>query len=394
MGGIPPTQQNRKGGFLLKKYTGFIVAGAALLFTAVITLFAKRYGDLLDAFYPYMSRLIQQILAAVSSLFPFTLWQAIVVALVFLCLLSLVFLFVRKRSFLQWLGWWLAIVSLLWTFHTGIHGLNFYASPLAEDIHLSLKKITQEELEQATIYFRDKANALAEALPRDEEGNLLYDDFDTLAKNAGKGYKSLVQEGYSVFAGSTLPVKKLGWKKMYTSMGICGVTMAVTGEAAVNPDIPNMSIPFVMCHEMAHRMAIASEDDANFAAFLSCRISDDPQFQYSAYYMAYRYCYNALGGSAAAQINSGVNESFRRDLKFYDEFFNRNKSQTATNVANKVNDTYIQVSGDSQGLKSYGLVATQLVNWYLQETAQPEQDSRFDPTDKDYINGLIGENNG
>lgn len=375
----------------MKKYTGFIVAAAGAVFTLVITFFAKRYGDLLDAFYPYMSRTLQGILAEISSLFPFTLWQAAVVALVALLVLSLIFLFIRKRSFIRWLGWVLAIVSLVWTFHTSIHGLNFYASPLAEDLRMDMKTITKEDLEQALIYFRDKANALAEQLPRDDAGNLLYDDFDTLAANAGTGYLALKADGYAVFAGNTSPVKKLAWRKMYTSMGICGVTMAVTGEAAVNSDIPNMSLPFVMCHEMAHRMAIASEDDANFAAFLACDANDDPQFQYSAYYMAYRYCRNALGGSAAAEIHKGVNDLFRRDLKYYDDFFNQNKNQTATNVADKVNDTYIQVSGDKEGVKSYGMVATQLVNWYLQETAPADDAPQFDPTDKDYINGIIGE---
>lgn len=377
----------------MKKYKGYIVAAAALLFTAVITFFAKRYGDLLDAFYPYLSRTVQQVLAAISSIYPFTLWQAIVVVLVGLFVLSLVFLFIRKRSFIRWLGWWLAIVCLLWTAHTTIHGLNFYASPLSQDLHMEEKVITQEDLEQALIYFRDKANDLAVQMPRNADGALDFEDFDTLAEKAGDGFTALKMQGYSVFAGSTLPVKKLAWKKLYTSMGICGVTMAVTGEAAVNPDIPDSTLPFVMCHEMAHRMAIAAENDANFAAFLACNANDDLQFQYSAYYMAYRYCRNALGGSAAATIHQGASDLLKRDLSDYDEFFDRNKSQVATNVANKVNDTYIQASGDSQGVKSYGQVATQLVNWYLQEVAKVEQAPSFDPTDKDYINGILGENN-
>lgn len=377
----------------MKKYTGYIVAAAALLFTAVITLFAKNYGDLLDAFYPYMSRTVQSVLATISGLFPFVLWQAIVVVLAVLLVLSLIFLFIRKRSFIRWLGWVLAIASLVWTFHTSIHGLNFYASSLAEDMHMEIKTITAEELEQALIYFRDKANDLAQQLPRDEAGNLLYDDFDTLAEKAGDGYENLKMEGYSVFAGNTSPVKKLGWGRLYNAMGICGVTMAVTGEAAVVEDMPNMALPFVMCHEMAHRMAIASENDANFAAFLACEANEDIQFQYAAYYMAYRYCRNALGGSAAAQIHAGASDLLKADLRSYDEFYTQKKNQTATNVANAANNTYIQVSGDKEGVKSYGMVATQLVNWYLQEIGQEEETTSFDPTDKDYINGIIGETN-
>lgn len=377
----------------MKKYMGFFVAGGALLFTAVITLFARQYGPLLDTFYPYLSRTVQSLLANFSGIFPFTLWQVLVVLLVLSAVGTLVLLLLRKGSFLKWLGWVLAVASLLWTFHTSIHGLNFYASPLAEDLRLELVTPEQEQVEQAAIYFRDKANALAETLPRDPSGALLFDDFDTLAEKAGHGYENLKNQGYAVFAGSTLPVKKLAWSRLYTSMGICGVTMAVTGEAAVNARIPNMSLPFVMCHEMSHRMAIAPEDDANFAAFLACQANEDPQFRYSAYYMAYRYCINALGGEAAARIHREANELFRRDLKAYDEFFNSHKSQTATAVADKVNNTYIQASGDSNGVKSYGMVATQLVSWYLQETAPRQENPQFDPTDTDYINGIIGENN-
>lgn len=377
----------------MKKYVGYIVAAASLLFTVLITLFARHFGALLDGFYPYFSRVMQGILARISSLFPFVLWQVIVVALGIVLVVSFIFLFIRKRSVVRWLGWVLAIASLLWTFHTSIHGLNFYTSSLSERMHMENGDITASDLKAAMTYFRDRANELAASLPRDEEGKLLYDDFDTLAEKAGNGYKKLRSEGYSVFSGSTLPVKKLGWANLYSSMGICGVTMAVTGEAAVNADIPNMSLPYVMCHEMAHRMAIATEDDANFAAFLACVANDDPQFQYSAYYSAYTYCYNELGGSAASSVHAGANEQFKHDLRLYNDYFEEKKNETASSVANSVNNTYIQVSGDSQGVKSYGQVATQLTNWYLQHIASQQQTS-FDPTDRDYINGILGESYG
>ena len=71
---------------------------------------------------------------------------------------------------------------------------------------------------------------------------------------------------FSIFGGDYTPVKKLGWADMYSSMGITGFTCFVTGEAAVNPQIPATSLPFTMAHEMAHRLCIAREDDANFAA--------------------------------------------------------------------------------------------------------------------------------
>ena len=381
----------------MKKYMGYFVAAGSLLLTLAITALAKRYGALLDAFYPYVTRQGQKILSAISGIFPFTLWQVLAVGLVVLFLGALALVIWKKKSVIRYLGWVLAIVSLGWCAHAGIYGLNFYASALSQDLRLEKVELTQTDLENALIYFRDQANALAETLPRDENGNLLYENFDLLAQKAGDGYKNLTKEGYAVFAGSVLPPKKLMWPKLYSAMSICGVSMALTGEASVNPAIPNMSIPYVMCHEMAHRMCIALEDDSNFAAFLACEANEDPQFVYSAYYMAYRYCYNALAKAdreALKEIHAGVNELFRRDLRFYDEFFAKEKKVVASTVANTANNAYIQASGDKKGTASYGMVATQLTTWYLQQTAQPESDKpNFNPFDKDYIDGILGDRN-
>jgi hypothetical protein len=146
-------------------------------------------------------------------------------------------------------------------------------------------------------------------------------------------------------------------------------------------------------------MCIATENDANFAAFMACLANESPQFQYSAYYMAYRYCYSALyaagtaeTAAAAARINLGVNTYLRYDLKTYDRFFSSRRNETVSNVSDMVNDTYIKVSGDENGTDSYGQVSIYLVNWYLEEMVLPfeDEDSNFDPMDKDYIHGIFG----
>jgi hypothetical protein len=294
----------------------------------------------------------------------------------------------------------LAGASVIWLLHTGIYGLNYYAGPISDDVRLGNSEFTAEDLEKATIYFRDMANQMAKEMPRDENGKLIFDDFDTLAVQAGQGFNALAYEqSGSIFAGCTIPVKKLGWADMYTSMGITGVTMPLTGEAAVNPQIPSISLPFTMCHEMAHRMSIATENDANFAAFLACLANEDKQFQYSAYYMAFRYCYSALysagtseTAAAAARIDLEINDYLRYDLTQYDKFFTKHRDDTLSNIADSVNDTYIKVSGDENGTASYGQVSIYLVNWYLEELVYPfeEDDSGFDPMDKDYVGGILG----
>ena len=98
--------------------------------------------------------------------------------------------------------------------------------------------------------------------------------------------------------------------------------------------------------------------------------------------------------AAAARINLEVNSYLRYDLKMYDRFFSNHRSELATDIANTANDAYIKISGDERGTDSYGRVATDLVNWYIDVMVMPYVDEReesgFDPLDKDYINGILG----
>ena len=124
---------------------------------------------------------------------------------------------------------------------------------------------------------------------------------------------------------------------------------------------------------MAHRMCIAKEQDANFAAFLACSVNSSEEFRYSAYFMAYRYCYNALASTntisataAAARVHDGVDPLLKRDLEAYAGFF----------------------SGDNTAAVAYDGVCDLLVNWHIQQVVLPSisvEEERFDPLDESQV---------
>ena len=257
----------------MKYWRGYLTAAIFAGLTLALQQFAKNHSDMLDMFYPYMTRIVQDILVGWSGGFNFCLWQVLAGLLVVILIATIVLMVILKWNFFQWLGWVLACVSIGFCLHTGVYGLNTHCSPLAEDIRLNVTEFTVTELVNATTYYRDKANEYSRQIPRDAEGNPQLPSFEEMAAQAGEGFKTLTYErSFSVLGGDTSPVKKLGLSDMYTSMGIAGMTMPLTGEAAVNPEIPGISIPFTMCHEMAHRMCISQERDANLAAFLTCDI--------------------------------------------------------------------------------------------------------------------------
>lgn len=349
----------------MKYWRGYLTAAVFAGLTLALQQFAKNYGQLLDMVYPYVTRMIQDMLSAWSAGFDFCLWQVLAGVLAVLFIASVVLMVVLRWNFFQWLGWTLACVSIGFCLYTGLYGLNTHCGPLAEDIRLNVTEFTITELVSSTTYYRDKANALADQVPRDDQGNLLLPSFEELAEKAGDGFQTLTRErSYSVLGGETTPVKKLGMANRFAAKGISGITVPFTGEAAVNPLLPGIVLPFAMCREMARRMCITQEADTNLAAFLTCQANADPVFQYCAYLTAYRYCYSALisdgtstAKSAAQKLQAGLHPMAQQELAGIEEV-------------------------------SCPETCTLLVSWYIQEIYLPEhQDEveKFNPLDPDQV---------
>ena len=356
----------------MKYWRGYLVAAIALACALGLRQFAETHTVLVDMIYPYVTRMVQDFLADWSAAVPFNVWQVALLALGVLVLASIVLMIIFKWNPIQWFGWITAVAALFVLLHTGIYGLNNFAGPLSDDIRLkdADTKYSFSELERAAVYYRDEANKLAAKVNRDSNGDPRYPAFQTLAQQAGTGFEALTFDDHTpVFAGSTVPVKELGWSDFFTSKGIASFSVPITGEFAVNPQIPGFYQPFVMCHEMAHRMCIAIDADADMAAFLACKANPSVEFQYAAYLKAYRNCYAAIQSVASnstteilQRLQAGETAMLKRDLETYRAFF----GQYADSMEN---------SGFTD----------LLVVWHIQEIILPQQiveeEKVFDPKD-------------
>ena len=380
----------------MKYWAGYVTAAILGAIAWALGQLADRYSTLVDMIYPYVTRTIQDVLAQWSSSVDFCLWQIWLMLLIIGAVAGLVLVIIMHWNPIRFVGWVLAVISCLYLGNTLAYGLNYYAGSIATDIRMQVYEYTVDELKDAATYYRDQANALAEQMPRDSKGDLVYSEVDVLAEQAGSGFQTLVRErSFSVMGGSNLPVKKLGWSAMYTATGTTGITVGLTGEAAVNPNIPDVSMPFTICREMAHRKCIATEGDSNFAAFLACQANESLEFRYSAYYMAYRYCSMALSNAksneaklAAEEVAQGENEQLRHDMEAYKRFFRRNLDEKASRLANTVTDTYLKFNGDEDGVDSTNSVSDLLVSWHYQEVVLPtitEENVIFDPKDESQV---------
>ena len=375
----------------MKYWRGYLTAAIFGFFSWALIEFAKSHDKVIDMVYPYVTRMTQTFLAQWSAGTDFLLWQLLLVVFAVVVLATVVLMIVFKWNPIQWFGWVLAAAAIVFTLHTGIYGLNNYAGPISDDIRLTESEYNLEQLEAAALYYRDKANALAAQVSRGDDGSVQFPGFDQMALMAGDGFDKLVYDQYlSVFAGSKVPVKKLGWADAFTSAGITSLHMPLTGEAAVNPQIPTVSLPFTICEAMANRMCISIDRDALFAAFLACEANGSTDFRYSAYFMAYYYCMDAIrtmntipSNAAMVRVQEGEIDLLRRDLDAYEEFFRLNRKDDKKALADKASN----ILGEKDAYVAENFTDL-LVSWHIQEVVIPSQvveEIPFDPMDETQV---------
>lgn len=367
----------------MKYWRGYLVAAIVAILDWALIQFVKAHSQLMDVVYPYMTRLIQNGLTQWSSGTDICLWQLLLLMLVVLGLFTVILMVIFHWNPVQWFGWVLASVTVVQLLSTGLYGMNMHVGSIADDLRIPSTEYSIAAIEDAAMYYLEQANVYANQASRDSSGQIKYAQFETLAQQAGNGFKDLTyKQLYPVFAGNLEPVKKLGWTDHYTKQGVTGKFVPLTGEAAVNPDVPDVGLPFAMCREMARRMSIAKYGDANFAAFLACVSNENKDFKYSGYLMAYRLCLNELkdkaesdlqAKSALQRVEKKAGAKVNQDLEVYNDFLGKGADDTSTQAVEL------------------------LSNWHIQTVVIPSQEKeedktkQFNPLDKndERLSGLL-----
>ncbi len=335
------------------------------LLTVILHLMGRYAPDLVFLVYPGISQNILRIVGGFFSVFPIAMWE--ILALV--GLVWMIYTFIRDISELHILRWITGVVlfatvcvfamTLLW-------GLNNYSPPMHEKLGLSGEETSTDQLRRAAIYYRDKANETARRAERDENGDLVYDSFRELAQETSDSYMLLAVE-YDCFRGPRFQPKRLILGEM---LGIEGIFVPFTGESGVSGDTYSVCLPFVMCREIGHGCGFTDRGEAEFAAFLACMASDSTQLQYSGYFNAFSFCYNALyeeDPNAARQVWEGVSQAVRDDCaeRVYRETKIWNK--TMDQIQEGVRDIYAETFQYEEEGPMHDSVTDLLTMWYLEE---------------------------
>lgn len=348
----------------MKTLFRFISAAVLLALTAGLFWLAKTYPVPVGLMYPRFSAWILGVLGDITQGVTAPVWTIGLAVIVVFALYTLVRALIKGR-FLRWLAGLAHGVSFLVFASVLLWGVG-HALPTKTEQIVPQTTYSAQTLAEATEYYGTQLDLYAAQMERDESGNVVMPAFSQMAEEAEEAAFQLSAR-YPVIPAAELKVKKLPLDEVFGYLGITGIFVPFTAESSVSGHTYGPSMPHTMCHELAHRLGCTAEEDANFIGYLACLESDETEFLYSAAYSAFIYCFNALyevDENAAKTVWNHRSAAARRDVSGANAHYEPYEGKVQ-DMSQKVNDTYLKLSGEEEGVKSYDLVSDALVAWYL-----------------------------
>lgn len=192
--------------------------------------------------------------------------------------------------------------------------------------------------------------------------------FKELSDKVNSAYKkALESEEFSFLTDMDVPAKPIFLSEYMTYTGLSGVYTPFTGEANINTNFPDYVVAFTCAHEIAHQRGVAPEDECSFVAYAVLSQCDDPYLRYAANRYALDYLQNAMwmaDSNVCFEIMKSTDGRILNESVAYTEFFEKYRDNTASDIADVINDTSLKINNQEHGIRSYGMMA-ELVTLYI-----------------------------
>ena len=231
---------------------------------------------------------------------------------------------------------------------------------------LKTKEYSVEDLYITVEYYIEETNNLNIKISKKKENKVQSSYSFNDLKN--KCISSITNEEW-LFQNKKInnfPVKKSIFSNPLSYMGFTGYINPFTLEANINYNIPKISIPVTICHEIAHQIGYAFEDEANYIAIKALSNSNDNFLRYSGNLMAVQYLLSEIRKNDIEkhdgyikELNTGVIKNIQDKNKYYLKYKNKYKDFFKKNY-----DAFLKSNNQKAGIKTYSLVVDLLINEY------------------------------
>jgi len=262
----------------------------------------------------------------------------------------------------------LAFLSVLYfTFHL-LWGMNYYRNPLHKTLSLKTEYTTDQLVKTTEILIKNVNNIHLKIATNDSTKTVIPYSRTQLFDKTINGYLQL-QKKYLDLNYQPRSIKKSIWSLPLTYSGYSGYLNPFTNEAQVNYLIPKYHFPLVSCHEEAHQIGYAAENETNFIGYLACKENPDVYFNYAGATFAVRYCLNEVyrrDENKYDYLLQKLNLGIRKDFQESQDFWNGYQNPMEV-VFKYIYDLFLKSNNQQKGIKSYSYVVALIVNHELKQ---------------------------
>lgn len=350
-----------------------VFLGAALL----LQLAARKVPGFGQWYAVTIYPLITGSLGRFMGIFPFSVTELGLYLLIVLFVVSLVRSWRRP---LKILGRLLFGASLLFFLFTVNCGINYYRQPFSALSGLTIQPSSSQELYDLCSWLveqiQDSVRQLEDQASEEngfsgQTSREPLPSYGELLEYGRQGQLAMERLGeeFPVLAGFYPAPKPLLLSRILSVQQLCGVYSPFTVEANYNREMPLYNIPHTICHELSHLKGFMREDEANFIGYAACIHSEDLYFRYSGYLMGWVYAGNALAQAdpeGFAALRSALPQAALTDLSYNNAYWDAFQGKVAE-VSTRVNDTYLKLQDQQDGIQSYGRVVDLMLAYHRRQ---------------------------
>lgn len=255
-----------------------------------------------------------------------------------------------------------SIILLLYVFFNIFWGINYNRQGIAHQLGLTMDKYSLADLKEINSVLLQKVNSTKQRIVDD---SMSYPSSKQLFERAQQSY-ALLDSVYPFLTYNNRSVKSSQWGWLGNYVGFLGYYNPLTGEAQVNTNIPKFLQPFTICHEIAHQLGYAKENEANFVGYLAASASADSLFRYSVYLDLFLYSNRNLFISDSASAIANIKQllpAVKNDLNKWKEF-NKKFKNPVEPVVRWLYGKFLESNEQPQGILSYDEVTSFIIAYY------------------------------
>ncbi len=241
-------------------------------------------------------------------------------------------------------------------------GLNYDRKGIAYQLQLPSLKYDTADLSTVQFLLLQKVNSSKQALLRQQAK---YPSNKELFNRAAACYAQARQVfPFITYKPASIKASIFSWWGNY--FGFTGYYNPFTGEAQVNTTVPKFLLPYTTCHEMAHQLGYAKEDEANFVGYLAAANSTDTLFHYSTYLDLFIYANRRLYFFDSAQARASAKlllPQVKDDITEWRNFARAHRSPIEPAIS-WMYAKYLTANRQPRGMLTYDDVIANLIAYY------------------------------